>query len=450
MLPLPCELTNLIVGFAPLFSKPVWKHIQVLFVGAILAPGKRTVTSALRVMGLSRERHFQTYHRVLNRAVWSSLSASRILLSLLVDRLAPEGALVFAIDDTIERRRGAQIKARGIYRDPVRSSRSHFVKASGLRWLSLMLTVEVKWAERVWARPVLTALCPSERYYEERPRAHKKLSVWARQMIRQVKRWLPEREVVIIADSSFAALELLEAVRREVTMITRLRLDAALFEPAPERKARQNGRPRLKGARLPTLATMLKDAQTCWNKQTVSGWYGGTAREVEVATATAVWYHTGMPPIPVRWVLVRDPSQEFAAQALLSTNMESDPAEMLRWFVRRWRVEVTFEEARAHLGMETQRQWSDKAVARTTPALLGLFSIVTLLAHEHYGEKPEPFVRQAAWYVKRLPTFSDALATVRQRLWGEVGFRTSRSEADSVKVDRAVLERLTDALCYAA
>ena len=141
---------------------------------------------------------------------------------------------------------------------------------------------------------------------------------------------------------------------------------------------------------------------------------------------------------------------EFPPQALLSTNHESDPVEMLEWFVRRWQVEVTFEETRRHLGMETQRQWSDKAVARTTPAVLALFSMVTLLAHHRYGAKQELFVRQAAWYVKRLPTFSDALAAVRQQLWREVGFRTSGLETDSVKVDRALLERLTDALCYAA
>ncbi len=279
MLTLPFALTSLIVGFAPLFTKPVWKHIQVLLVGAILAPGKRTVTSALRVMGLRRERHFQTYHRVLNRAVWSSRQASRILLSLLIDAFVPSGTLVFALDDTIERRRGEQIKAKGIYRDPVRSSHSHFVKASGLRWLSLMLTVRIPWAERVWALPVLTCLCPSERYYEERKCPHKKLTAWARQMILQVKRWLPEREVVIVADSSFAALELLEAVRQEVTMITRLRLDAALYEPAPRRQPRQNGRPRLKGARLPTLAAALKDQQTVWAAHTRLP--GGTAARRE-------------------------------------------------------------------------------------------------------------------------------------------------------------------------
>ncbi len=450
MLTLPYELTSLIVAFAPLFSKPVCQHMQVLLVGAILAPGKRTVTSALRVCGLSQERHFQTYHRVLNRARWSSLSASRILLSLLVKSFAPTGALVFAIDDTIERRRGAQITAKGIYRDPVRSSHSHFVKASGLRWLSLMLTVRIPWAERVWALPVLTALCPSERYYKDRGRPHKKLTEWARQIILQVKRWLPEREMVVVADSSFAALELLAALRREMTVITRLRLDAALYEPAPARQPRQTGRPRLKGVRLPTLATVLKDEETMWTEQTVGGWYGGTERTVQVVSGVAVWYHTGLPPVPIRWVLVRDPLAEFKPQALLSTNLESDPVEMLGWFVRRWAVEVTFEEARAHLGMETQRQWSDKAIARTTPAVLALFSMVTLLGNHRYGKQPEQFVRQSAWYVKRLPTFSDALATVREQLWREAGFRTSRSEADSVKVDRALLERLTDALCYAA
>ena len=163
MLTMPSELTSLIVAFAPLFSKPVWAHVQVLIVGALLSPAKRTVTSALRVMGLSDEKHFQNYHRVLNRAVWSSLAASRILLSLLIHTFAPAGVLVLGLDDTIERRRGERIRAKGIYRDPVRSSHSHFVKASGLRWLSLMLLVEIPWAGRVWALPFLTCLCPSER-----------------------------------------------------------------------------------------------------------------------------------------------------------------------------------------------------------------------------------------------------------------------------------------------
>jgi hypothetical protein len=442
---------GVILRFAPLFSKPVFRYAQTLIVGALLAPGKRTVTSALRVCGLSGEAHFQNYHRVLNRDRWSGLHASRILLDLLVETFAASGALVFALDDTIERRRGSQIGALGIYRDPVRSSHSHFVKASGLRWLCLMLTVQVPWAGRVWALPVLTCLCPSERYYEGRGRAHKKLTDWARQMLLRTKRWLPGREVIVVADSSFAALELLAAARGAVTLITRLRLDAALYEPAPPRRPRQTGRPRLKGVRLPTLQAVLDSARTRWTRVAVAGWYGEPGeREVEVSSATAVWYHTGKPAVPVRWVLVRDPLEEFTPQALLSTSLGVEPAQVLAWFVRRWAVEVTFEEARARLGLETQRQWSEKAVLRTMPALLALFLLVAVLAHQQEVGGTGLCVRQAAWYSKARPTFSDALAAVRRQLWREAGFHTSRLKDDVVKVERALFERLTETLCYAA
>src|SRR5215210_8871570 len=312
MLTLPLELANLIVAFAPLFSKPVFRHAQVLLVGALLSPGKRTVTSALSVMGLSNDAHFQNYHRVLNRSLWSSLAASPILLSLLVAAFAPSGVLVMGLDDTIERRRGDQIKALGIYRDPVRSSHSHFVKASGLRWLSLMLLVEIPWAGRIWALPFMSALCPSERYCRERGRAARKLTDRARQMLLLAARWLPQREIVVTADSSFAALGLLEAVRAEVTVVTRLRLDAALYEPVAPRQPGQVGRPRKTGRRLPTLQAVAADRKTRWQKLKVENWYGEGERVVEVVSAACVWYHRGLPPVPIRWVLVRDPQKKFS------------------------------------------------------------------------------------------------------------------------------------------
>jgi len=449
MLTLPFELTSLIVGFAPLFSKPVFKHVQVLIAGAILAPGKRTVTSALRVMGKSSDERFQNYHRVLSRARWSSLAASRLLLTLLVAAFAPAGVLVMGLDDTIERRRGEQIKAKGIYRDPVRSSRSHFVKASGLRWLSLMLLVPIPWAGRIWALPFLTALCPSERYYTERGRAHQKLTERARQMLLTVKRWLPEREIVVVGDSSFAALELLAAVRGEVTVITRLRLDAALYEPAPERVAGQRGRPRKKGARLPTLKQVVDDPQTIWQRVTINNWYGEAERTIEIASGTSVWYHTGMPVVPIRWVLVRDPHEKFDTQAFLCTKVEATPAQILAWFVSRWTVEVTFAEARAHLGVETQRQWSDKAIARTTPAIFALYSIVTLLAARLLETQNLP-VRRAAWYAKESATFSDTIAYVRRYLWSHQHFQLSETATEMIKIPRSLVERLTETLCYAA
>ena len=452
MLTLSKEYLTLISRFAPVFSRRVWQHVQVLLVGAILAPGKRTVTAVLRIMGLSRDRHFQTYHRVLNRAVWSSLEVSRILLGILVSTFAARGCIVLGLDETIERRWGPKIKARGIYRDPVRSSRSHFVKTSGLRWLSLMLLVPIPWAKKVWALPFLTALAPSERYYQDRARGHKKLTDWARQMVLQVRRWLPERVLVVVADSTYAAIELLWRLTQlpnPVCMVTRLRLDAALYEPAPPRKPGKRGRPRLKGKRLPKLAKVLHDPKTEWTQATIQDWYGQGQREIELTSGTAIWYHSGKPPLPIRWVLIRDPKGEFKSQALLCTDLSANPLQIVKWFVLRWRVEVTFQEVRAHLGVETQRQWSDLAIARITPTLLGLFSLVTLLAHQLATRDRLP-VRRAAWYAKRWPTFSDALAAVRYRLWYQRDFHTSLSSTDMVKIPRPLLTRFIDTLCYAA
>jgi hypothetical protein len=446
---MPCEFIALMVAFAPLFSKPVFQHVQVLLVGAILSPGKRTVTQALRVIGKSQDAHFQHYHRVLNRAVWASLTAGQILLGLLISAFARSGTIVLGLDDTIERRRGDKIAAKGIYRDPVRSSHTHFVKASGLRWLALMLLVPLPWTPRVWALPFLTCLCPSQRYDEQRGRAHRTLTDRARQMLLLVARWLPGRDVVVTADSSFAALELLEAVRAQVAVVTRLRLDAALYEPAPARKAKQTGGPRKKGRRLPTLQQVATTKATLWQRVTVRGWYGERERTVEIVSGTCVWYHTGMPAVPIRWVLIRDPEGKFETQALLCTRLEAAPLQVLEWFVLRWQVEVTFEEARAHVGMETQRQWSAKAVARTTPCVLGLYSLISLLA-ERVREQQELTVRRDAWYAKERVTFSDTLAMVRRWLWAEQHFQMSQTEADMIKVPRALYERLTEMLCYAA
>ncbi len=198
-----------------------------MLIGALLAPGKRTVSAVLEVVGLSDQPTFQTYHRVLNRCAWSPLAGSRRLLALLVDHVVPAGPLVLGLDDTIERRRGDHIAAQGIYRDPVRSTQGHFVKASGLRWLSLMLLAPIPWADRTWALPFLSVLCPSQRYYTQRGRTPRTLLERGQTMLRLVARWLPTRRLIVVADASFAAVGFLQAVRPYAAVITRLRLDAA-------------------------------------------------------------------------------------------------------------------------------------------------------------------------------------------------------------------------------
>jgi hypothetical protein len=210
------------------------------------------------------------------------------------------------------------------------------------------------------------------------------------------------------------------------------------------------GRPRLKGSRLPNLSKVVEDPKTTWTPISVSDWYGGAQRTVEIVSDTAVWYSTGLPAVPVRWVADQYPQEEFETQALLCTDLDADPERIISWFVKRWQMEATFQETRQRLGFETQRHWSERAIQRTAPALLGLFSVVTLLAHR-YMVKGEGSVRRTAWYDKRYPTFSDALALVRRKLCAqEATFCGSVWEEKALKVSPRFIERLTDAVCYAA
>jgi DDE superfamily endonuclease len=278
----PGKLAAWMQPFRDAFTAPTWQHVLVLVMGAILVPGRRTVASVLRVMERDQAPQFTNYHRVLNRNKWAAKWLARRLLSLLVDAFVPhDKPVVIGLDDTIERRWGARIKKRGIYRDPGRSSRGHFVKTSGLRWLSLMLLPDIPWAGRCWALPFLTVLAPSQRYWQKHRqdrRKHKKLTDWARQALIQAARWLPDRRLIVVGDTSFAAVDLLNDVRPWVTMITRLRLDAGLYHPPPRRKPRQRGRPRVVGKRQPTLKQRLANRKTRWRRLLVSGWYGCSER----------------------------------------------------------------------------------------------------------------------------------------------------------------------------
>lgn len=441
----PPAIVSLMAAFRDFFTAPVWDHVLVLVTGAVLAPGRRTVSAVLRIMGLSEAAHFAVYHHVLSQAHWDSRAIARKLLSLILERLLPAGPVIVGIDDTIERRWGKKIAARGIYRDPVRSTHGHLVKASGLRWLSFMAMVPLPWTTRRWALPFLTILAPSEHYDETHRRRHKTMVDWARQGILQIRRWLPNRLIVIVADSGFAAIELIAAVRRHVCFLTRLRLDANLFEPPPARRPGRPGRPAKRGSKLPKLTQVLTDPATVWKTIVMPEWYGNKRCRLEFTTGTAIWYHGGLPPLPIRWVLVRDPAGVRKPQAFLCTDLDARPADILGWYVHRWSMETTFQETRTHLGVETQRQWSDLAIARTTPALLGLFSLIILWAAE---AKTALHPRIAVWYAKEDPTFSDAIAAIRRVLWAFPNFSMSRKRPENVEIPGALLQRLMQAVCF--
>jgi hypothetical protein len=411
---LPQEIVAVLAPFAPLFADRSWAKAQTLAVGALLATGRRTVASALRIMGRAGERHFTNYHRVLNRDAWSCLAAGQVLLGLVLAVLPADAPIVLAADDTIERRNGRRIRAKGCYRDPVRSSKKHPIKCFGLKWVVLTVLVPVPWADRAWALPILTALHWPEGKGPRR--GHKSAIDWARQMALQVRRWVPERALILTLDGGFAAVALASDCRRHrITLVCRLRIDAALYDaPGPVMPGRRGPKP-TKGPRQPSPKRRAADPATAWESVEVA-WYGGRSKVMRVVAGTALWHTAHLAPVPIRWVLARDPEGQHRDAAYLCTDERLEPGPILGYVVQRWSVEVTFEEARAHLGVETQRQWSDRAIARATPVLLGLYSLVTLLAVRWHGAGAL-VAEQSAWYRKGSPTFSDCLALVRQRIW---------------------------------
>ena len=484
---LPAELLNLIVVFQPLFTKPTWENAKVLLLGAMLARGKRTVTACLRVVGLSDDEHFQNYHRVLNRAKWCALGVARALLGLilLVFSFAAGEVVILAADDTIERRRGKKIKQVRCYRDPVRSSQKHIIKCFGLKWLSMAVMVKPPWASRPWALPFFTVLCPAQldgqpskvsRYRIRRkarqgkmrksraktvvkkkfvatgarPRQHKTAVDILATMIRLVHRSMPERAKVLVVDGGYAAVKLALtcALLKNTSVVMRFHWDAALHAP-PEKKAQgRRGPAALKGKRQRSPQQWAARSDAKWDETEIQ-WYGGEKRQMLVFTRTGLWYRPGYPPVAIRYVITRDPAGKLRDEVCACTNLEASAEQIVNWFVMRWGLEVTFEEAREHLGMETQRQWSDLAIARTTPILLGLFSLVTMLAHKLQPDGNIPLLT-TAWYQKTEATFSDCLALVRKHLWDSNFHVKSAQNADFISLPKQEWEHVVFCLSAAA
>jgi hypothetical protein len=437
-------------SFAPLFTRPVWEHVQVLVTGAILCRGPRTVAGVLRTLGRAGEPGFCNYHRVLSRARWSGLQGAKILLGLLVALAATLGyPPIILVDETLERRKGKKIKAKGRYRDAVRSTQSEVVKCLGLKWISLMLLVPLPWSPRPWALPFLTLLAPSTEANEKAGRRHKTTVAWTTQAVKQISRWLKNAPFIVVGDGAYACVALAHAcLARHATLISRLRLDARLYALPGETPAGRRGRKPKKGARLPSLKERLNDPSQPWCETEVA-WYEQTHKTVRLLSAVSLWHTPGEDPVRLRWVLVVDPTGEERPQAFFSTDIDLTPERIVEIFVLRWNVEVTFEEVRRHLGVETQRQWSDRAIARTTPVLMGLFSLVCLMAWQliEHGVLP---VRQAAWYKKTDATFSDVLAYVRRAIWSGKYFVNSKTGGERLELSFRDCEALLDQLAATA
>lgn len=413
---LSSDILTFLAPFALLFSQPVWKNALTLFIGTILCRGKRTVCSALRIMGLANEASFAKYHHVLNRVEWSLLSASRILLSLIVAMTGNNVPLVLFIDETLERRKGRKIKAKGHYRDPVRSSKGTVVKSSGLKWLTLAASWRFPFSKRFFALPFMTVLEPSKKCNQAAKKRHKTTIQWTIQMLIQVMRWLKNAPVILVGDGGFACGKLAwQCIKMKISLITRLKMNASLYAFPPPERSGKRGRKRTKGDKLVNFREMIRMQDLVWTDLIVDG-YGKKKKKLRYISNTCLWGADGFYPVPIRWVLVVDPEGDLDPLPLMSTAWDMSAEKIISLYIQRWNLEVTFEEVREHLGVETQRQWSDKAIARTTPILMGMYTIVCLICNKIAQERPIE-VEQTAWYEKKDATFSDLLKTVRKILW---------------------------------
>jgi hypothetical protein len=389
------------------------------------------------------------FHRVLNRAVWSPFHRSRILLGLLVIAfLTPDAPLILLIDGTLERRWGRRIAYKGRFHDAVRSQTGHVVTSEGIHWLCLMLLISVPWCRRQWALPVMRVATLTPATSTKLGKRHRTTIQAAQLLIWLVRRWFPEREIVLVGDGGFASTRLGHTCRRlNVCFISRLLLTAQRYDPVPPQPKGKPGVQPKKGLRQPKLTPRVKSTTTAWFSQEIT-WYAGQQLQMDLLTGAALWHRDGEDPLPLRWVLLRDPSGKRSPFALFCTDSTVPMLQIVAWYVGRWNIEVTFEEVRAHLGLETQRQWSMLAIARATPCLLGLFSLVVLMANAlHPAHLP---TRHAAWYPKAEPPCIDALAAVRRHLWAQLNSPTPYSPLGFSNSTSPFFDMLVEVACYAA
>lgn len=443
------EIISVLSVFAVAFTVPTFAKSLTLLYGVILAPGRRTVASALRMVGLADDKHFTNYHRVLNRDHWSPMVLSKLLLALIIRVfLTVDSPLAFLVDDTLERRQGKEIRYKSRFHDAVLSTAYKVVTSMGLRWICMAILVPVPWSSRLWALPFMVILTLAPGTSEKLHKPHRTLVGWAEFMIERVRRWQPENQIILTGDGGYAAVVLVQRCQRQkkpVCFISRLRLDAVLHDfPSPKPKGKRGPQSK-KGALQPNLAYRLTDPATIWEKAAIP-WYGGYMKDIEFVSGVSLWYHRGLDPVSLRWVLVRATDKSIKSAAFFSSNPNVAPLFILHWFVSRWNIEVTFEELRAYLGFETQRQWSDRAIERTTPCLFGIFSLIVILAKTLHPQTLP--IRQTAWYTKDEATFSDALATVRRHLWDATNNSHSSKCNDTLLIPRAALFSLLEVACY--
>jgi hypothetical protein len=423
---------KLMASFDPVLTVRTAANLAVLGRGAVLGTGPRTVTACLRAAWPWVRKHWSAYHNVLGRARLDARAMARVLFALILGLLPRDSMIELAVDDTLVRRYGPRVVGVGMHHDTVRSSHGYHAVTPGHKWVVVSVVVPLPFGQYAVALPILSALYSTQKQARRNRqkrlyRRHRTVQELALLLVRILVRWAPERSFRVLADGAYATHELTAAFNgasrykalRGVRLVSRFRLDAATWADPPAYSGR--GRPRVRGQRLPTPEQVGADPSARWKRMTVQ-WYGAARKVVSICSREGLWYKSGTGGKRVRWVLVRDPQGSRRDEVFFTTDLEMEPREIIESYVRRWSEEVTFEEARTHLGLESLRNWTAQAVARSAPLVLGLYSLVVVWYALHVpASRQQP--QQSPWYKKGAITFSDMLAAARQEVLTDAIFQ---------------------------
>lgn len=431
---LPSAIADIVLKFSSAFTKPTFDKFVSILVGVVVSSGRSTVHRSLSSIRELCDGHWTDYHRLFSQARWSCLELGRTLASMVLALIPENEPVILAVDDTVTQHRGKHVWGKGCHRDAVRSSHSHTVWRWGHKWVVLSVSVPMPDTRMPWALPVLCAL-----YRPREDGRHKTPMDLARQLLRMLERWFPERRFILIGDGGFNSHEFARAVSRKSSLVSRFFKDAALHELPVQTGI---GRPRVKGERLPTPEAATKQSEL---RETSVEWYGGGRRKVALCSGEGHWYRQGRGLLWVRWVYVKDLSGTHREEYFFTTDPTLTEEEIVSLYTRRWPIEVTFQETRAQLGLNDPRQRKRESVSRMTPCLFGLYSVIAL-AYRSSGMPRTPRVG----YVKKHATFSDALEWVRRELWETTFFNSPMYRPLLKNVPRSALNPLLSHLALAA
>ena len=413
---IPQRVRWLLDGYSQEFSASVWPRFRRMILAAILIIGARTVWRLYRVAGGETQGHFSSFHRVFSHRRWCSFRLARRLAWALVEEFAPRGVLELVGDDTVSQHRGAKVYGKGCHRDAVRSSHTHLAHRWGHKWVVLALRVRVPGVARTWALPVLVALYRTPEESAKSGLRHRTPIQLMRGLLAVWIRWFPRRKSVFAGDGGFASHELTSFAWRHqqrLSIVSKFTANAVLHSPPPRRTKKQMGRPRVVGKRQLSPAQVV--AKTKQRQRLTVHWYGGGKRLVEIVTGTGCWYRQGQGLVPIRWVYAHDLSGTHRDEYLFSSDTTMTPRQIIETFVGRWDIEVTFEEMRAHLGLEKSRGRCRQTVLRVEPCLFCLYSVIAFwFANLPAAQRKKIHV---AWIGKNNLCFSDALKSVRNNIW---------------------------------